>query len=90
VTCGNTRGDMTGLPKRNAHVAKLEAGQEAEHWLDRVSTEFAHDVGNTQLPPSFELARDPRVALRLCADFVTRSAEFHRAKGTCPGRYMCL
>jgi ATP-dependent helicase HepA len=57
----NTRGGMTGFPKRKAHFAKLEASQEGEYWLDRVSTEFAHDAGDTRLQPSFELARDPRV-----------------------------
>ena len=57
----NTRGGMTGFPRRRAHLAKLEVGQEGEDWLDRVSTEFAHDAGDTRLPISFELARDPRV-----------------------------
>jgi ATP-dependent helicase HepA len=36
----NARSGMMGFPKRTAHLAKLAAGQEAEHWLDRVSTEF--------------------------------------------------
>jgi ATP-dependent helicase HepA len=57
----NTRGSMMGFPKRGAHLAKLEAGQEAEHWLDRLSTEFAHDAGDNRLQPSFELVKDPRV-----------------------------
>jgi ATP-dependent helicase HepA len=57
----NTRSGMTGFPKRTAHLAKLEAGPEVDYWLDRVSTEFAYDAGDTRLQPSFELARDPRV-----------------------------
>ena len=57
----NTRGGMKGFPKRTAHLAKLEAGPEAEHWLDRVSTEFAEDAGDTRLQSSFDLAKDPRV-----------------------------
>jgi ATP-dependent helicase HepA len=42
-------------------LAKLEPGPEAEHWLDRVSTEFAGDAGDTQLQTSADLAKDPRV-----------------------------
>jgi ATP-dependent helicase HepA len=57
----NTRSTIKGFPKRTAHLAKLEAGPEAEDWLDRVSTEFAQDTGDTQLQSSFELAQDPRV-----------------------------
>ena len=57
----NTRGGMKGFPKRTARLAKLEAGPEAEHWLDRVSTEFAEDAGDTRLQSSFDLAKDPRV-----------------------------
>jgi ATP-dependent helicase HepA len=37
----NTRAGMKGFPKRTARLVKLEPGLEAEHWLDRVSTEFA-------------------------------------------------
>ena len=57
----NTRGGMKGFPKRTARLAKLDAGPEAEHWLDRVSTEFAQDAGDTRLQASFDLAKDPRV-----------------------------
>ena len=48
----NTRGGMKGFPKRTAHLARLEAGPDAEHWLDRVSTEFAEDAGDTRLQSS--------------------------------------
>ena len=57
----NTRGGMTGFPRRTALLARLDAGLEAEHWLDRVSTEFAEDVGDTRLRSSMDLAKDPRV-----------------------------
>ena len=57
----NTRAGMKGFPKRTLRLARLEAGPEAEHWLDCVSTEFAEDAGDTQLQSSFDLAKDPRV-----------------------------
>ena len=58
----NTRVGMKGFPKRTARLTKLEAGPETDQWLDRVSTEFAEDAGDTQLQPTFDLAKDPRVA----------------------------
>jgi ATP-dependent helicase HepA len=57
----NTRAGMKGFPKRTANLIKLDPGAEAEHWLDRVSTEFAEDTGGTKLQSSSDLARDPRV-----------------------------
>ncbi|MDB6017365.1 MAG: polymerase associated protein RapA [Pedosphaera sp.] len=57
----NTRAGMTGFPKRRARLAKLEAGSKAEEWLDRVSTEFAVDAGDTALQTSLELGEDPRI-----------------------------
>ena len=57
----NTRAGMKGFPKRTARLVKLHAGPEAEQWLDRVSTEFAEDAGDTRLQSSFDLAKDPRV-----------------------------
>jgi ATP-dependent helicase HepA len=57
----NTRSGMKGFPKRTARLTQLEAGPEAEHWLDRVSTEFAEDAGDTRLQTPFDLAKDPRV-----------------------------
>ena len=56
----NTRAGMKGFPKRTVRLARLEAGPQAEHWLDRVSTEFAEDAGDTQLQSSVDLAKDPR------------------------------
>jgi ATP-dependent helicase HepA len=57
----NTRAGMKGFPKRHVRLARLDAGPEAELWLDRVSTEFAEDAGNTRLQQAFDLTRDPRV-----------------------------
>ncbi|HEU5125354.1 MAG TPA: RNA polymerase-associated protein RapA [Verrucomicrobiae bacterium] len=57
----NTRAGMKGFPKRTARLAQLDAGPEAEHWLDRVSTEFAEDAGEASLQSSFDLTKDPRV-----------------------------
>lgn len=57
----NTRAGMKGFPKRTARLVGLESGAEAEHWLDRVSTEFAEDAGDNQLQASLDLAKDPRV-----------------------------
>lgn len=57
----NTRAGMKGFPRRHAHLIRLDAGPDAELWLDRVSTEFAEDAGNTKLQPTVELTRDPRV-----------------------------
>jgi ATP-dependent helicase HepA len=57
----NTRASIKGFPKRKAHLVRLEAGAEEPLWLDRLSTEFAADVGDSRLQPEFDLAKDPRV-----------------------------
>ena len=57
----NTRAGMNGFPKRTVKLAKLEAGPESEHWLDRVSTEFAQDAGDSALESSLDFAKDPRL-----------------------------
>jgi ATP-dependent helicase HepA len=57
----NTRTAMTGFPKRHARLVKLAPGPEAEHWLDRVSTEFAEDVGDAKLQIESDLTKDPRI-----------------------------
>jgi len=57
----NTRGNMAGFPKRLVHLVKLAAGSEQEHWLDRVSTEFAQDVGDSRLQAPSDLTKDPRI-----------------------------
>lgn len=57
----NTRSAMKGFPKREACLVRLESRSDAEDWLDRVSTEFAEDVGDTRLQTSFDLTKDPRI-----------------------------
>jgi ATP-dependent helicase HepA len=57
----NTRSSMKGFPGRTVHLDRLEAGPDEELWLDRLSTEFAEDVGDLRLQRPFELAKDPRV-----------------------------
>jgi ATP-dependent helicase HepA len=57
----NTRAGMKGFPRRIAHLTKLDPGPEAEHWLDRLATEFAEDAGDIRLQAAADLARDPRV-----------------------------
>lgn len=57
----NTRAGMKGFPRRTAQFARLESSPEVEHWLDRVSTEFAADAGDAGLETATDLARDPRL-----------------------------
>ena len=57
----NTRTAMSGFPKRHARLIELAAGAEADHWLDRVSTEFAEDVGDSKLQTETDLVKDPRI-----------------------------
>ena len=57
----NTRSAMTGFPKRRANLYELTAEQDAETWLDHLSTEFAVDAGDTTLETSFDLTQDPRI-----------------------------
>jgi ATP-dependent helicase HepA len=57
----NTRSGIKGFPKRIARLTRLDPGPEPEHWLDRVSTEFAQDAGDTALQISLDLTRDPRL-----------------------------
>ncbi|MGN6643545.1 MAG: RNA polymerase-associated protein RapA, partial [Verrucomicrobiota bacterium] len=57
----NTRAGMKGFPKRTLRMARLDAGTEEQQWLDRVSTEFAEDAGDTRLQGELDLTRDPRI-----------------------------
>ncbi len=57
----NTRTAMSGFPKRHARLVKLSPGPSAEEWLDRVSTEFAEDAGDTKLQSETDLTKDPRL-----------------------------
>ncbi len=57
----NVRGNMKGFPQRIAHFARLDAGPESEHWLERAAAEFAQDTRETPLTVSMDLAKDPRI-----------------------------
>lgn len=57
----NTRTAMTGFPKRHVQLVRLTPGRETDEWLDRVSTEFAEDVGDAKLQTGSELTKDPRI-----------------------------
>jgi ATP-dependent helicase HepA len=57
----NTRSAMKGFPKREACLIRLEPAQDAEQWLDRISTEFAEDVGDARLQAALDLTKDPRI-----------------------------
>jgi len=58
----NTRAAMQGFPRRRAQLAPLPTGAAAEHWLDRLATEFAVDAGDCGLSVEPDLVKDPRVA----------------------------
>ncbi|MBE0540901.1 MAG: RNA polymerase-associated protein RapA, partial [Verrucomicrobia bacterium] len=57
----NTRSGVKGFPKRTACLARLDVGLESAPWLERAAAEFAQDAGETQLPASVALAKDPRI-----------------------------
>lgn len=54
----NTRAAMTGFPKRRANLVELVADEDR---IDRLSTEFAVDAGDSSLPLEPEFEKDPRV-----------------------------
>jgi ATP-dependent helicase HepA len=58
----NTRAAMQNFPKRIVHLAPITVPDDGEDWIDRVSTEFANDAGDTDLKPDLDLAYDPRVS----------------------------
>ena len=57
----NTRAGMQGFPKRIAVPVALAPGDDAETWIDRVSTEFAVDAGDSNLSDKTDLSQDPRL-----------------------------
>ena len=57
----NTRSAMSGFPKRRSQVYALAAPSPVDNWLDRLSTEFAVDAGDTTLEAAMDLAQDPRI-----------------------------
>jgi ATP-dependent helicase HepA len=59
----NTRSAMTGFPKRKAHLIPLNATKDQELWIQRITNEFAHDMGlfETSNNQEFWFSEDPRV-----------------------------
>lgn len=58
----NTRSAMKGFPKRRVQLAAINPPVETETWLDRLSTEFAFDAGDTNLSVELDFEKDPRLA----------------------------
>ena len=67
----NTRAAMKNFPRRLVDLSPIKAPNGDEDWIDRVSTEFANDAGDSSLAPDLELANDPRV--RWLADVLRRN-----------------
>jgi ATP-dependent helicase HepA len=61
VVFRNTRRAMSGFPRRQAFLVPLCAAGDHESWVDRMSTEFAVDAGDTDLMFTPDFGRDPRV-----------------------------
>ncbi|MBI1178790.1 RNA polymerase-associated protein RapA [bacterium] len=61
VVFRNSRAAMKGFPRRRVQLIPLEASGEADSAIDRVSTEFAVDAGDSQLSADLDLAKDPRI-----------------------------
>jgi ATP-dependent helicase HepA len=61
VVLRNTRAAMQGFPQRRVHLAPLPLDPGHDLWIDRLSTEFAVDAGDTHLLYEPRLDRDPRV-----------------------------
>jgi ATP-dependent helicase HepA len=59
----NTRSAISGFPKRKAHLIAVQARENSELWLDRLSHEFAFDIGQTAKTQKQEywFDEDPRV-----------------------------
>ncbi len=62
VVFRNTRAAMSGFPRRTVHLAPLNVRANHAEWIDRVSTEFAVDAGDTTLQTPLDLEKDPRVS----------------------------
>lgn len=61
VVLRNTRAAMKGFPERRVHLSALHIEGNPEVWIDRLSTEFAADAGDTNLQCEFDLEKDPRL-----------------------------
>ena len=59
----NTRSAITGFPKRKAHLIPIVATQDTDLWLQRLTEEFAHDMGlgDAGRDQKFWFDEDPRV-----------------------------
>jgi ATP-dependent helicase HepA len=57
----NTRAAMQGFPRRQVRLIALDAGADREEAIDRVSTEFAVDAGDSTLTVDLEFSKDPRI-----------------------------
>jgi ATP-dependent helicase HepA len=57
----NTRSGVKGFRKRTACLVRLDVGLESAPWLEQAAAEFAQDTGETELPASMALAKDPRI-----------------------------
>lgn len=58
----NTRAAISGFPKRKAHLVPLKTEEQyAEVWQQRLSNEFAYDMGKSQAKQAFWFDEDIRV-----------------------------
>jgi len=59
----NTRSAMSGFPIRKAHMVPLTLTFDYDLWIQRLTTEFAHDTdpGNTPEGQQYWFTEDPRV-----------------------------
>jgi len=59
----NTRASMTGFPTRKAHIIQINATKDPVLWLQRLTEEFAEDMGFGDIANKreFRFAEDPRV-----------------------------
>ncbi|KYG79016.1 RNA polymerase-associated protein RapA [Roseivirga echinicomitans] len=65
VVFRNTRSAMSGFPKRKVHLIPLQAGEEHERWVTRLSQEYAIDMepsGSVSTKQKFWFNEDPRVS----------------------------
>jgi ATP-dependent helicase HepA len=61
VVFRNTRATMKGFPKRIARFCPIRVEKDWEDWMDRLSTEFAVDAGDSKLQTALDFEKDSRV-----------------------------
>ncbi|MDA3893973.1 MAG: RNA polymerase-associated protein RapA [Salinivirgaceae bacterium] len=74
----NTRSAMSGFPKRKAHVIPISATEDHKIWIQRLTNEFANDMGfstDASDEQQFWFVKDPRVSWLL-----KQMKELHPAK----------